>query len=202
MKKHLFGLLLACGLVGQASASPMMYEFTFAGPNLQGSWLFDDAGIGSDTNPNTQLSNQTITALSGSSITVNGDQLDVTGATVRVFDDIFLGKDFFAIDFDVASGSQIGGFDVLLFSLQQSGPDNILASDNMLAAFPADYSFSKTLFVNLDGAENLALPVSETDFSSSPIPPVSNVSVPASVWLFGSGLIGLFGIRKRSMLKK
>jgi hypothetical protein len=74
---------------------------------------------------------------------------------------------------------------------------NILSGDNSseVSGVALDYSFYSYIAAgpSLYGSESI-------DFINIDGTQVSNVPVPAAVWLFGSGLIGLIGIRKKSNL--
>ena len=96
---------------------------------------------------------------------------DFAGAAVLVFDD--LGFDYVDIFTDVS----IDGADTPLPLTGSFGFELLDADVNTISAFVDSYGA-----ISATGSE---------------VPPPSAVPVPAAVWLFGSGLLGLVGVARR-----
>ena len=128
---------------------------------------------------------------------IDGNVFTGNNGTARQFSSASGATDFFTVNIGGANGSVSGiaGLDVFTgFSVDWRGPN--LFSDTTVLAHDltvADFSYTRVVFgFNNLTSESVIDNASVINFGS-----VSAVPVPAAVWLFGSGLLGLVGVARR-----
>lgn len=128
---------------------------------------------------------------------IDGNVFTGNNGTARQFSSASGATDFFTVDIGGANGSVSGiaGLDVFTgFSVDWRGPN--LFSDTTVLAHDltvADFGYTRVVFgFNNLTSESVIDNASVINFGS-----VSAVPVPAAVWLFGSGLLGLVGVARR-----
>ena len=89
----------------------------------------------------------------------------------------------------VSSQGMVAGSDQRVFF-------NSFFDDNPLFAFDSIDSISVNISQSSFAADFI-FDSFETDFVVPPVPPQSSTPIPAAIWLFGSGLVGLVGMSKR-----
>jgi len=128
---------------------------------------------------------------------IDGNVFTGNNGNVQQFSSASGATDFFTIDIGGSNGSVSGtvGPDVFTgFSVDWRG-SNLFADTTVLAhdLTTADFSYTRVIFEFNDLiSESVIDNASVINFGS-----VSAVPVPAAVWLFGSGLLGLFGMARR-----
>ena len=98
----------------------------------------------------------------------------------------------------IGSGNMGAGFDVL-FKFQTPNQNRFNGNDSVVLTITGQNITEDSFkFLNTAGAANVgahlaggSMSSAITDVNPSPVP------IPAAVWLFGSGLIGLVGVRRR-----
>ena len=128
---------------------------------------------------------------------IDGNVFTGNNGTARQFSSASGATDFFTVDIGGANGSVSGiaGLDVFTgFSVDWRGPN--LFSDTTVLAHDltvADFGYTRVIFgFNSLASDSVIDNASVINFGS-----VSAVPVPAAVWLFGSGLLGLVGVARR-----
>ena len=128
---------------------------------------------------------------------IDGNVFTGNNGTARQFSSASGATDFFTVNIGGANGSVSGnvGLDVFTgFSVDWRGPN--LFSDTTVLAHDltvADFGYTRVTFgFNSLASDSVIDNASVINFGS-----VSAVPVPAAVWLFGSGLLGLVGVARR-----
>lgn len=122
-------------------------------------------------------------------IITSGGVIDIPDQTFTLTSDTYNG---------IVSGKQsFSGTFVTGGGLLEGSFSNLLITDLVLSiAFEADLSYAGGSLAT--GLQNGRIEGVANSFSYvSKIGPVSTVPVPAAVWLFGSGLLGLIGVARR-----
>ncbi|MBT8440572.1 MAG: VPLPA-CTERM sorting domain-containing protein [Gammaproteobacteria bacterium] len=194
-RKPLLALVLLMAMAATADASLVTVNFTAnvtsaqnsfagAGPTVSGSFTFDTVQ-GTDFNGTSNLG---VYQFSGSpygfSVTVNNfGTLSGTNTLVQIGDD----------------GAALPGFDTVQFagnqgniqaSLDWSGPTSSFSGDD-ITTVSVIQGMNPFFVIREFGQIDLQATITSTSFDTSAVP------VPAAVWLFCSGLLGLIAISRR-----
>jgi len=115
--------------------------------------------------------------------------------------DTSYGYDFILDIVGTGSISSVGGGDSDLGAVfgngwRQTGGDIYGEIGNSVLGFSFDFTANAGVSLLVSGSYTDSN-FTDAAISSSTLATVSAVPVPAAVWLFGSGLIGLFGVAKR-----
>lgn len=94
------------------------------------------------------------------------------------------------------SGSSVAVFWTSIYFAAGIGPNNTTSDFEWLDGAPASTAFA-LLSGGPDGDEFVACPVGLNGPGGSCVELTSTVPIPAAVWLFGSGLLGLLGVARR-----
>ena len=170
--------------VGGADTVRLTMEATnLVGAESIGKWFFNFSGDA------TQL---VINSFDTNDATVNAILQDNTGSNNALKAD---GDGFFDFGFDFSPpGNRFSGGEMMVFDLTYTAP--ITASDFNLFSAPGGGAGS---YLSAAHIQRIADPA----FCSDPKDPecgsgwIGAVPVPAAVWLFGSGLLGLVGVARR-----
>ena len=196
--KKLFGLLVV-GLVVIGLAGPAAASYTFDmgdGSYFTGSAL-SDPGLVMYANVNSNLDSINFTLDSGGSYsfyfaTLGTLESDVEWGEDDVAQEIFAYIEFDAPDLVAAIGGTSIGFAGLFhfnqgWTVTWNDPVEVyLGNGNYMTLDLSNASFGNDWWQGPDGEDCINLTVTYT-----------HVPVPAAVWLLGSGLVGLVGLRRK-----
>ena len=214
---HLYAAIVNVNFTGELHATPGFTGNPFnTGEPISGSYSYDTSIA--DTNALTTQGDYpgALTAFSldlgnGATAELSSNAIitvlnDTAGDKIRtVFNQVpTSGPDLV----DLSDGTHTATYEVDQMGLELSSLDgNALSSDSLIQISPLDfqtnnfyirYSFkSGDPLVNNNGSEIQSFYIQGVALSVS----ISTVPVPAAFWLFGSGLVGLFGIAGRNKIK-
>ncbi len=198
MKKHIFICLTLFGITGMTNAAVIDFEAN--------SLVEDGFQISSISGTLSFLNNLNVPDSGSEALLINFGSpasFQLTSTTGNKFD-LFdfqssegrnISTGFFprfgSTGITVTGFFELGGNIVSSFNLDQIAEENSLL-DFQLFTLSGFQNLSSVTFTAFGGSSGFSFGIDDITVSES----VSSVPVPAAVWLFGSGLIGLIGMRK------
>jgi hypothetical protein len=195
--------LFLCGNDSNASLSTFAYEGTvnessggtdfsnFVGQTLRMVYTFDTTTI--DNNPS--ANGDYLGAVKTISITVGGNTYTANSGNIIITNN-GVNPDQYIVDTLSLSGPNVGGLPVTRFQLNFSdSTHNAFSTDALPTVQPAPSMFDLGPalwfdFIDPQNDMNRGSITARNNIVSSPVP------IPAALWLLGSGLLGLIGVRR------
>lgn len=180
------------GVVNDTTGYPSSAPFdAFDGQTLRMVYTFDTTTPDNNASPNGDY----LGAVKAISITVGGNIYTANSGNIIVTNN-GVNPDQYIVDILSLSGPNVGGLPVTRFQLNFSDSTHNAFSTDALPTVqpnPSMFDLGPALwfdFIDPQDDRNHGIIMARNNIVAAPVP------IPAAVWLLGSGLIGIIGIRR------